>query len=96
MYPIKFAIITVRFKPLSRLGPANIWQVCRRHNLNEGVVVNRIRLPVELRGRKHPLLVHTKLVEVGPIGRVQLSTAVILWIAIVIRDFLAAQAIVST
>jgi hypothetical protein len=38
----------------------------------------------------------TKFVEVAPIGLVQLSAAVILWIGVVIRDPFAAQVIVST
>jgi hypothetical protein len=40
--------------------------------------------------------VDTEFVEVAAIGRVQLSAAVILWIAVVIRDPFAAQVIVST
>src|SRR5580692_588094 len=83
-------------EPLSGLGPTNVEQVCRRSNLVEGVVVNRIRLPVELRVRSIHSLVDTKFVEVGPIGRVQLSAAVILWIAVMICDPFAAQVIVST
>src|SRR5580658_2569257 len=83
-------------EPLSGFGPANIEQVCRRNNLVEGVVVNRIRLPVELRVGSIHSLVDTEFVEVGPIGRVQLSTAVILRIAVVIRDPFAAQVVVST
>ena len=83
-------------EPLSGFGPANIEQICRRNNLVEGVVVDWFRLPVELRvGSIHSLL-DTKFVEVGPIGRVQLSAAVILWIAVMVRDTFAAQVIVST
>jgi hypothetical protein len=37
----------------------------------------------------------TEFVEVAPISRIQLSTAVILWIGVVIRDSLASQVIVS-
>src|SRR5271168_234285 len=82
-------------EPLSGFGPANIEQVRRRNNLVEGVVVNRIWLAVKLRVGSIHSLVDTKFVEVGPIGRVQLSAAVILWIAVVIRDPFAAQVIVS-
>src|SRR4029077_15020330 len=83
-------------EPLSGFGPANIEQVSRRNNLVEGVVVNRIWLAVHLRVRSVPALTYTKFVEVGPIGRVQLSAGVILWIAVVIPDPFAAQVIVST
>jgi hypothetical protein len=38
---------------------------------------------------------YTKFIEIGPIGRIQLSAAVILWIGVVIRDSLAAQVIVG-
>ena len=37
----------------------------------------------------------TEFVEVAPIGRIQLSTAVVLWIGVVIRDSFAAQVIVG-
>ena len=37
----------------------------------------------------------TKFIEIGPIGRIQLSAAVILWIGVMIRDSFAAQVIVS-
>ena len=37
----------------------------------------------------------TKLIEVGPVNVIQLSTAVILWIGIVIRDSFAAQVVVG-
>ena len=33
----------------------------------------------------------TKFIQVGPVSRIQLSAAVILWIGVVIRDSLAAQ-----
>src|ERR1700675_1252055 len=82
--------------PLSGFGPTNIRQVFRRNNLVEGVVVHRIWLAVKLRVGSIHSLVDTKFVEVGPIGRVQLSAAVILWITVVIRDPFAAQVIVST
>src|ERR1700683_183831 len=82
-------------EPLSGLGPANIEQVWRRNNLVEGVVVNRIRLPVKLRVGSIDSLMDTKFIQVGPISRVQLSAAVILWIGVVIRDSFAAQVIVS-
>src|SRR5580698_375336 len=72
-------------EPFAGLGPANIGQVSRRNNLVEGVVVNLCGLPFELRiGSIHSLM-EAKFIEVGPIGRIQLSTAVILWIAVVIR-----------
>src|ERR1700721_3351882 len=83
------------FEPLSGFGPANIEQVCRRNYLVERVFVNRLRLPVEFRERSIHSLVDTKFVEVAPIGRVQLSAAVIPWIAVVIRDRFAAQVIVG-
>ena len=38
---------------------------------------------------------HTKFIEIGPIGRIQLPAAVIRWIGVVIRDSLAAQVIVG-
>src|SRR6202011_1325957 len=82
-------------EPLSGFGPANIEQVCRRNNLVEGVVVNRIWLAVQLRVGSILSLVDTKFVEVGPISRVQLSAAVVLWIGVVIRDSFAAQVVVS-
>src|ERR1700721_347589 len=82
-------------EPLSGFGPANVEQICRRNNLVEGVVVNWFRFPVELRVGSIHSLMDTKFVEVGPIGWIQLSTAVILWIAVVIRDPFAAQVVVS-
>ena len=82
-------------EPLSGFGPANIEQVCRRNDLVEGVVVNRIRLPLKLRVGSIHSLMDTKFIEVGPISRIQLSAAVILWIGVVIRDSFAAQVIVS-
>src|SRR5690348_8152014 len=82
-------------EPLSGFGPANVGQLCRRNNLVEGVVVDRVWLSLKFRiGSIHSFM-DTKFVEVGPIGRVQLSAAVILWIAVVIRDPFAAQVIVS-
>ena len=36
-----------------------------------------------------------KFIVVGPIGRIQLSAAVILWIGVMIRNSFAAQVIVS-
>src|SRR5580693_7311387 len=82
-------------EPLSGFGPANIEQVCRRHNLVEGVVVNRIRLPAEFRVGSIHSLMYTKFIEISPIGRIQLSAAMIRWIGVVIRDSLAAQVIVG-
>jgi hypothetical protein len=36
-------------EPFSGFGPANIGQVSRRHSFVKGIVVERIRLPIELR-----------------------------------------------
>src|SRR5579863_7765660 len=82
-------------EPLSRFGPANVGQLCGGDNLVEGVVVDRIWLAVELRVGSIHSLVDTEFVEVGPIDRVQLSAAVILWITVVIREPFPAQVIVS-
>src|ERR1700693_5274096 len=83
-------------EPLSGFGPAYVEQVCRRNNLIEWVVVDRICLPLRLRVGSIHCLMDTKFIQVGPIGRVQLSAAVILWIGVVIRDSFAAQVVVST
>ena len=44
---------------------------------------------------KYHSLVDTEFVEVAPIGRIQLSTAMVLWIGVVIRDSFAAQVVVG-
>jgi hypothetical protein len=44
---------------------------------------------------KYPALMNAKFIEVGSIGRIQLSTAVILRVFIVIRHSFAAQIVVG-
>src|SRR5258708_948731 len=83
-------------EPLTGFGPANIEQICRRNNLVEGVIVDRIWLALKLRVGSIYSLMDTKFIEVGPISGIQFSAAVILWIAVVIRGPFASQVIVST
>jgi hypothetical protein len=80
---------------LSGLGPAYLEQVCGRNNLIEGVVVDRTWRPLKLRVGSIHSLMDTKFIQVGPVSRIQLSTAVVLWIGVVIRDSFAAQVAVS-
>jgi hypothetical protein len=82
-------------EPLSGFGPANIEQICGRNNFVEGIVVNRIRLSVEFRVGSIYALMDTKLVQIAPISRIQLSAAVILRIRVVIRDPFTTQVIVG-
>src|SRR5579864_8763818 len=82
-------------EPLSGLGPANVGKVGGRNNLVEGVVVNRIRLPVELRVGSIHSLMDTKFIEVASICWIQLSAAVVLGVGVVISDSFAAQVIVG-
>src|SRR5579859_5244017 len=83
-------------EPLSRFGPANIWQVSRRNNLVEGVIVNSIWLPFEFRVGSIHSLMDAKFIEVGPVGRIQLSAAVILGVGIVIGNSFATQVVIGT
>src|SRR6266446_1348426 len=82
-------------EPLAGFGPADIEHVSRRNNLVEGIVVNRGWLAVKLRVRSIYSLMDTKLIEVGPIRRIQLPAAVVLCIGVVIRDSFATQVVVG-
>ena len=78
-------------EPLSGFGPAHIGQLRGRNDLVEGVVVDRIWLPLKFRVGSIYSFMDTKFVEVGPISGIQFCAAVVLWIGIVIRNSFAAQ-----
>ena len=87
--------IDCNVEPLSRFGPTNVEQVCGRNDLVEGVIVDGIWLPLKFRVGSIHSLMDTKFIEVTPVGWIQFSASVILWIGVVISDSLAAQVVVS-
>jgi hypothetical protein len=82
-------------EPLSGLGPANVGRVGGGTILSKGLssIGSGFRLNFRV-GSIHSLM-DTEFVEIGPISRIQLSAAVILWIGAMIRNSFAAQVIPS-
>jgi hypothetical protein len=82
-----------KVEPFARLGPADIKLIFLRENKIERIVVDghvAMKLGV---GSVHPF-VHSKLVEVGTVRRVQATASLVFRIGVVIRHAFPAQIVI--
>ena len=81
-------------EPLTRHRPSHIKQVRRRRHLVIRVIVN-LRVFPELGVRSIDSLVHPKLVQIAPVGRIQRPASVILCVGIMIGNTFAAHVVIG-